>query len=63
MPSHHPQSSVLPLGELFAHEVKKFLRSPVALGALVLILMLIMILSALALGAWWDSNTAWLTGS
>jgi len=53
MHSHGRQSSILPLRELIAEEIRKFLKSPFPL---VLGLILIMIISVLALGTLWDSR-------
>jgi hypothetical protein len=54
MHSHSRQTSTLPLRELITEEVRRFLKSPITL---VLGLMLIMIISALALGTLWDSRS------
>jgi hypothetical protein len=49
------QSYVVPgIRTLIAEEARKFLSPRLKIWALVLVLMLIMVISALSLGAWWD---------
>jgi hypothetical protein len=56
MQSHSRQSYVLPgIGTLIAEQAKKIPIPPLLRScALVLVTMLIMVISALLLGAWWD---------
>ena len=53
MDSRSRRSSILSLGKLIAKEIRKFLKSPFPL---VLGLILIVIISAFALGTLWDSR-------
>jgi hypothetical protein len=53
--SHSLQSYVVPsIRTLIAEAAKKSLSPQLKTSALVLVLMLVMVISALALGAWWD---------
>ncbi len=56
MQSQSSQSHILPsIRTLIAEEARKFLRLPWMTCALILITMVIMIITSLCLGAWWDS--------
>jgi hypothetical protein len=61
MQSHSSQSHILPsVRTLVAEEARKLGRLPLMTCALVLMTMLIMIITSLSLGSWWDS--LWSTG-